>query len=74
MKQQLIARTIHFLEDTTFLQEVCLVTQLSGNVGISVRRIVWVTTDCRLMSHVSCEILRVIWLNVSLNFEAYWSL
>ena len=29
------------------------VTQLSGNAGIWVRRIVWVTTDCRLISYVS---------------------
>jgi len=44
--------------DTRFLIEGVFVTQLANNEGISVWRIVWVTTNCCIMGHIlKCHIL-----------------
>jgi hypothetical protein len=61
MKQKLVVRTNNIFGEHQIVTGGVFVTELSRNAGISVRRIVWVTTDCRLMNCVvgdfSCNLV-----------------
>jgi hypothetical protein len=59
--QESIMRRIFFLRGDDILTKCMFVTQLSGDAGISVWRVVWVTTNCCFVVEIIGSDVRIIW-------------